>query len=482
MENFILKAKSLYGNKYDYLLVDYKKTNIKVKIRCIKHNETFEQMPSGHLRGKEGCKQCSLGTTDDFIIKAKEIHEDKYDYSFVEYKNTKTKIKIICKIHGEFEQLPTNHLHGQGCNKCGKISQIKKQTKTKEEFIKEAKGVHGDIYDYSFVEYQNSKSKIKIICKLHGEFEQEANAHLQGQKCKKCFNENQKCTKENIIERAIKIHGDKYNYTLVDYVDTKTKIKIICKIHGEFEQLPLHHIVAKQGCKKCTVDTLRSSKEEFIEKANKIHESKYDYTLVNYIDSTTKIKIICKIHGEFEQRPNDHLAGSGCRKCITDKQRSSKEEFIKKAKKLYGDKYDYSLVEYKTNKTKVKIICKIHGIFEQKPNDHLGGHTCLYCSHKTEGRIKTFFIKHKIKFDLQSSIDNKRFDFLIDDNYILEIDGRQHFPHLEKQNTCIKRDRNDILQNDIQKMESIIVYYPIVRLFQEHIWDNKYDWGRFSSK
>ena len=346
-----------------------------------------------------------------------------------------------------------------------------------ENFIAKAKLVHEDKYNYSLIKYVNNHTKVKIICSIHGEFEQRPNAHyLQKQGCPKCGKDKTRETTESIIRRSIEVHGDNYDYSLVKYTDTKTKIKLICKIHGEFEQLPLHHIVAKQGCKKCKNDKQTNTKEYFIEQANKVHQDKYDYSLVIYNGVRNKVNIICQNHGMFEQRPSDHLDGNGCRKCIIDKQRSSKDEFIQKAKELYGNKYDYSLVEYITNKTKVKIMCKKHGVFEQNPNSHLDGHGCQYCSHKTEGKIKEFLIDNKIKFEMQCSIDNKRFEFLIDDDYILEIDGRQHFPSIEKQDKRIERDRNDILQNDIQKMESIIDYYPIVRLFQEHIWDNKYDW------
>jgi very-short-patch-repair endonuclease len=473
MKNFLTKAKLFHGDKYDYSLVEYQKADIKVKIICKKHGQ-FEQIPSNHIRGK-GCKQCTIITTEDFINKSKLVHDDIYNYSLVNYINSKIKVKIICKIHGEFEQIPNNHIIGQGCAKCGRISQSKINTKTNENFIKEIKELHGDIYDYSLVEYVKINCKIKILCKIHGEFEQTPGAHLQGQGCPKCGTDKRRISQENIIERSIDVHGDKYDYSLVKYKDTTTKIKIICKIHGEFEQLPLHHIVAKQGCKKCTVDKLRSSTNEFIEKAKNMH-NKYDYSLVKYIDNITKIKIICSEHGEFEQRPSDHLDGRGCSKCSTDNQRSSREEFIEKSIILYGNKYDYSLVDYITNKIKVKIICKIHGIFEQTPNCHLNNHCCPQCIFKTEGKIKDFLIKNNIKFETQCIVDNKRFDFLIDEDYILEIDGRQHFPHLEKQDSIITTNRNDIFKNDVQKMESIIDYYPIVRLFQEHVWDNKYDW------
>jgi hypothetical protein len=117
----------------------------------------------------------------DFINKAKKIHGDKYDYSKVEYKNVQTKIKIICYNHGEFEQLPSKHLSNHGCVKCSGHYK-----KTSTDFINDAIQIHGDKYDYSKINYNNSQEKIIIICKVHGEFEQRPNNHLNGQGCAKC--------------------------------------------------------------------------------------------------------------------------------------------------------------------------------------------------------------------------------------------------------------------------------------------------------
>ena len=123
--------------------------------------------------------------------------------------------------------------------------------------------------------------------------------------------------------------------------------------------------------------------EQFIIDAKKIHNNKYDYSLVDYINNKSKVKIICPTHGEFEQIPYSHLRGSGCPKCKGDKQRilcqSNKEEFTNKADKIHSNKYDYSLVDYKNAHTKVKIICPIHGEFEQKPTHHLSGKGCPKC-------------------------------------------------------------------------------------------------------
>ena len=143
-------------------------------------------------------------TTEKFISKAQEIHGDKYDYSLTEYITQSTNVKIICKEHGEFEQNPSNHIHNkQGCMICGRNRTIVARSFTTEIFIKKAKELNGDRYDYSLVEYKNYTTKVKIICKEHGEFTQTPSGHLQGFHCKRCaINENNKMT-------AVEMYKDK---------------------------------------------------------------------------------------------------------------------------------------------------------------------------------------------------------------------------------------------------------------------------------
>jgi very-short-patch-repair endonuclease len=202
-------------------------------------------------------------TTEDFIKKAKKVHGDKYDYSLVEYKTIFDKIKIICQTHGVFEQTPQNHLRNGGCYKCGNLKKSKTLNLTTKDFIKKAKKVHGDKYDYSLVEYNKSKTKIKIKCLEHGIFEQTPSSHLQGVGCPKCgwsrAAKVRALNKEDFIEKAKKTHDNKYDYSLVEYKNNSTKIKIICPDHGIFEQTPNGHtnISSKNGCPTC-----RASKGE----------------------------------------------------------------------------------------------------------------------------------------------------------------------------------------------------------------------------
>ena len=160
--------------------------------------------------------------TEEFIERAKNIHGNKYDYSKVEYKRNDKKVCIICPKHGEFWQTPKSHLRGADCSKCYEERRGKNRQYSLEDFIAKAKSVHGDKYDYSKVEYIDSKTKVCIICKEHGEFLQTPAHHLQGQGCKLCnydkSSKEQRKSKEDFIKDAIKIHGNKYDYSKVDYL------------------------------------------------------------------------------------------------------------------------------------------------------------------------------------------------------------------------------------------------------------------------
>jgi len=204
-EEFIEKTKAIHGDKYDYSLVDYKNNKIRVKIVCPEHGP-FEQSPNNHLQGK-GCPGCSGNiklTTEKFIKKAKAVHGNKYDYSLVEYKNAKTKVKIVCRVHGSFKQTPHGHLKGYGCPECGGSKRL-----TTEKFIKKAKAVHGNKYDYSLVEYKNTYTKVKIICPIHGIFEQTPGSHLNGCGCPKCKQPSFIPVKYDVYQPQIKPYGVK---------------------------------------------------------------------------------------------------------------------------------------------------------------------------------------------------------------------------------------------------------------------------------
>ena len=198
--------------------------------------------------------------TTEFIEKAKMIHGDKYDYSLVNYINTKTKIEIICPVHGKFVQIPRNHIYGKGCKICGCIDANKGRTITLEKFLEKARTVHGDRYDYSKVVSTSYKTKIEIICPVHGSFFQILGNHLGGKGCKDCGVQttithiHETCTSntEDFIQKSKEVHGDLYDYSLVEYTNNRTPVELICKEHGTFVQNPRDHLRG-HGCHTCGV-------------------------------------------------------------------------------------------------------------------------------------------------------------------------------------------------------------------------------------
>ena len=261
---------------------------------------------------------------------------------------------------------------------------------------------------------------------------------------------------DEFINESIVIHGNKYDYSLVKYKNNKTKVDIICNEHGIFCQYPFNHLKG-HGCSKCSKNN-KLTTDEFINKSIKVHGNKYDYSLVEYEGYNNKVNISCGKHGTFNQKPSDHLKGHGCPKCGGSKTLTN-NKFINKSIKVHGNKYDYSLVEYKNNKTKVDIICKKHDfIFKQKPNDHLSGKGCPKCKlSKGEIVVENILIDKNIDYKIQYHFDKCRnkntlpFDFYLPDkNMCIEYDGIQHFEPSEYfggEKSFIQRKENDKIKS-----------------------------------
>lgn len=267
-------------------------------------------------------------------------------------------------------------------------SSVSPELKT-EVFIARAWEVHGDKYDYSNVVYTAAKTKIEILCKDHGLFAQSPDNHLSWSKCPVCSKTASRKTTSEFIREAFLVHGNKYDYSPTIYTTATSKIAIGCKQHGIFSQLPNNHLAGK-GCPECSGNK-KSSTAEFIEKANLVHAYKYDYCLSEYVNAMTSLVIGCRQHGIFEQRPNDHLSGQGCPKCGVEKSSAgrskSTDEFICEAKTVHNGTYDYSLVRYTNNHTKVSLICSQHGVFEQSPYNHLKGAGCPKCAGHNQNTV-----------------------------------------------------------------------------------------------
>lgn len=338
---------------------------------------------------------------EDFIKKANSIHNNFYDYTLVEYKNNKTKVKIVCPKHGIFEQQPINHTHGQGCPKCGFEKSSASCRKSKDNLIKDFQKIHNDIFDYSLVEYKNNNQKIKIICKKHGIFEQTPHSHINGHGCPKC---------------AIEYKSKKLSKTTYDFINN-SKIK---------------------------------------------HNNFYIYDKSIYINSKTKIIVTCPNHGDFKTIPPHHLNGVGCPKCSGNYVKTN-EEYISECEKIHNKKFDYSLTLYKNIKSKIEIICPLHGVFSQNAGHHLNGHGCPKCnSSKGESEIRLYLENLNIEFEEQKRFNecrNKKplpFDFfLLKKNICIEYDGIHHYEPIRGIKQLEITKNNDNIKNIYCKNNNI---------------------------
>lgn len=277
-------------------------------------------------------------TTEIFIERSLEKHGTLYDYSKSNYIDSGTKITITCSIHGDFLQTGVRHWTGQGCPECGKIKIIAKNTRTQGQFLEKATFTHGDSYSYAKTDYIYGGEKVIITCKIHGDFEQTPNAHLSGQGCPKCG--RIRSTKES----------------------TKTQ-------------------------------------DQFLEKASKVHNNFYDYSKVHYIGDKQRVTIICPIHGDFNQIPNNHEFGQGCPRCgelsKANSQRYNTDIFIEKSNKKHNFLYGYSKTNYISSKEKVTIECPVHGDFKQIPTKHIAGGGCQQCGNESHWKRSDYIKKAK---------------------------------------------------------------------------------------
>lgn len=399
--NYIDKAKQIHNGKYDYSRIkNLVKRDTRVSIVCPIHG-AFEQSMHKHLSG-DGCRQCGniesgklriQKAREKFIEQSNQIHSNKYSYDSSVYIKAIEPITITCLIHGDFVTTPNKHLSGIGCKQCSYVELCERLKIPWDTYKHRFLSVHGNTYDYSKVEWKGTETSILVICKKHGEFRILPQSHRAGQGCQKCSKESNiqynKIDRGIFIKRSIEIWGNRYNYSNVDYVDSNVKVRIICPIHGEFQQLPANHY--KYGCGSCgrhdnvrTRELNERCKKEFIDKSNQVHQNKYTYSRAEYTTAAIKLTVTCAKHGDFKISPNNHLRGKGCPECGKESARVSKikpcDEYLRQYTTLYGDKYDYSSIEWKGSSFPISVMCKQHGAFTVIPHYHLQGRECPKCS------------------------------------------------------------------------------------------------------
>lgn len=333
--------------------------------------------------------------------------------------------------------------------------------------IKKSKDIWGDYYNYSLFEYFDSKTPVILICPKHGEFTQIFNTHLRSS-CFECGKEKRR--KENIIDIFNKKHNNKYNYSKTIYLGNHKDILVICPIHGDFLINAGNHKNGN-GCRECGIASQTIGVDKFIERSIDLHNNFYNYSKVEYIRSSAKVLINCPKHGDFEQSPNSHLNGYGCKKCLTDKNNNiKKESWIKYCNNYHNNYYDYTKVEYIKNNIKVCIICTKHGEFYQEPRTHLK-HGCSICNEsKGEKKISKILDKYNIlylrEYKFKDCFYKKElpFDFYLPKhNICIEFNGKQHYESIEHFGGDI-RLKEQIEKDNIRRSYCIINNIKLVEI------------------
>ena len=371
-EDFISKSKEVWKDKYDYSLVEYK--NIKTKIKIIYNDWIFLQKAEDQLL----VKMCELRwDTNRFIFESKKMHGDEYDYSKTVFKNMNTKV-ILLKNGIEYLQNPSKHLMGR---KPERVRILRSNT----DFIDDARSIWGYKYDYSLVDYKGSH--IEVLIKYDDViYRQKPVLHLLGYNCERDIIKNQ----EDFLRKCYDKHGDKYDYSLVEYTGSQNKVKII--FEGKiYEQKAGAHIHSSGLVEKVI---LKKTTKQFIKESNEIHNFRYDYSKVDYVNNQTKVIIICPIHGDFEQVSSSHLSGAGCPHCMESKGERKISKFLdqKNIEYVRQKKFDDCIgLRYKLPfdfyLPKYRVAIEFDGKQHFEPIEHFGGLES-YNRLKTNDKIK----------------------------------------------------------------------------------------------
>lgn len=390
---------------------------------------------------KKSCPQ------EKFLAKSKKTHGDTYGYEEAIYTKSTAPVVIICRKHGRFSQIAAEHIRGRGCPHCANEKKYQNLfkcingekripkaglRKDTAKFIQEAKGVHGDVNDYSETEYLGSQKPVTIICRKHGRFVQIASEHLRGRGCPKC---GRNCVSISEFKKRVnKKHRGKYDLEKVVYKKLTDKVIIVCPLHGDFLQVARNHMKG-QGCPKCASNAAYSN-EIFRKKSEEQHGPTYGYERSVYRGAQEEVEITCGKHGSFFQIAASHWNGQGCPKCAG--LNLSNEEYIALVDEVHEGKYLYTATTYMGGKYTITVTCPTHGDFQQKASTHRHGAGCPKC-HQPKGERKVAAVLKKLNVQyvpqktFEDCINPKtgrklRFDFYLpEQDKTIEYDGESHF-------------------------------------------------------
>lgn len=434
---FLEESRERHGSRYDYSLVTYRSNKEPVLIICNQPGHaTFQQRPEHHRKG-HGCPKCSgvmPRTLDSFIAAARERHGGRFDYSEVLLTNMRTNVTIICSRGHRFEQAPYSHLAGNGCPFCVGMG------KTTEDFIREATAVHANRYIYDSTVYVSAKAPLEVTCRKHGSFTQIASAHLQGNGCPECGGTQKLTEEVFFERAREKHNGrfDYKRFVFSGYAVSSTIVCPEHGPFQQSPKLHLRHGCPRCG-RKAVASQCSSSRDAFVEKSRSIHGQAYEYDEVIYTTNKHKVVIRCSKHGQFRQSPTNHLKGHGCPKCARG-QFLTQQAFVEQACRKHNGRYQYSRVTFISSSEPVTITCPYHGDFSQRPSDHLRGRGCARCNmSRGECEVQRVLLELGVNFQWQwqSPTESKqlrklRWDFCIVDDRatplgLIEFQGDQHF-------------------------------------------------------
>ena len=488
-QEFIDKAKSIHGDKYDYSKVKYVNNKTKITVICSKHGE-FTIRPFNHIIAGDGCSACRYEAKYDLEYYVNKLKERYPDIIVSEKQDLKEKVKIrkldtillTCPKHGDykikFNWLIRNPNAGKGhlatqCPDCLRNKRIERHKQKLEEKInsrdlkQEVRDHFGDKYQLLNPKYKNARMKLSLRCPKHGIFIVNLPNLLKSEGCPGCVSD---AKFEELVKRAKELHGDKYEYRKGGYRGKSYDlIHLICPKHGSQPTRVKTILNGGGGCVKCFLEDkgskfLKYDNDSVLERVKVIHGDKYDYSLFDYKGSEIKVKLGCPVHGIFEITPHSLLKGHGCVKCgrevHRDKTRYTLEEVADKGRLIHANKYKYISLSYvpmrRSDGVKnigvLKYICPDCGkLNEQRVSNHLKGYGCKRCYESNgEKRIEQFLIKNKVRFQREAVIKNTgyRIDFyLIDLKIGIEYHGIQHykdFQYFSSSSNLADRQKNDV--------------------------------------
>ena len=318
--------------------------------------------------------------THEEFMKRMEERAPELDFSKFYYLGNAVKSTVVCPTHGEFEIAPNSLMNGVRCAKCYRDRQGLLRAKPFDDFLAEAKAIHGDVYGYKREDYTNATTPMRVYCKIHNKFfTTSPTRHINGQHtgCPICSSEKKSSStrtpQEQFISKCRSVHGDTYDLTKVCYAGSTNKIEVICYKHGPFFPSAGNFIHSASGCPSCGRESVgkksRKSYESYVDRFTSAHRGHYKYKRIDYEDSKAYVVAVCPSHGEFKQLAMDHVKGIGCAKCAFGVY--DQESFLEKAAEVHKGIYDYSKSVYASAFDKVTIVCKEHGEFLQAPTDHV---------------------------------------------------------------------------------------------------------------